>query len=78
MQTPLVKIIMVSRCIEVALSSSKQFMNVHELTRNKGSEIGGRSWVYDFKKNGWDRDQRNSSPPPEALLSVPGSLKGSL
>lgn len=59
MQAPLIKIIVASWCIDVVLLSSKHFMSVHELTWNKRSEIGWRSWVCDFEKNGWDRDQRS-------------------
>lgn len=58
-QAPLIKIIVASWYADAVLLSSKQFMSVRELTWNERSEIGGRSLVCDFEKNGWDRDQRS-------------------
>lgn len=77
-QAPLIKIIVVSWCTDVVLSSSKQFMTVHELTWDKRSEIGGRSWVCDFGKNEWDRDQRHIPQPPCFVSWLLWSLRESL
>lgn len=42
-------------------------MAAHELTWDKRSEIGGRSWACDLGKNGWDRDQRGTLSPHTLL-----------
>lgn len=48
----------------------KVCVSVHELTWDKRSEIGRRSWFCDLEKNGWDRDQRSVPPPPMLCYCV--------